>query len=258
MFAGKKIIAAALVLAGSMALSATALADTASSAYDQQIQTKVAAQLEKKSEFKDIHFSVEDGIVTLAGFTDSLQHKLDAAKKARKQEHVAGVRDLVEVSGPAVSDNALRDQLAKKLAYDHVGVGYTNVFNLLTVDVQNGVATVGGQVRTPADKDSALSEVIGAKGVKGVVDRVRVAPTSFYDDELRIRVARAIYRDPVLSRYAMDPQAPIRIVVDGGHVGLYGVVNSESDRTIAGMRANQVFGAFSVENHLVTEKGVAR
>jgi osmotically-inducible protein OsmY len=62
---------------------------------------------------------------------------------------------------------------------------------------------------------------------------------------------RAIYGDPVLSRYAMDPQAPIRIIVDRGHVTLYGVVDNALDKQVAGMRANQVFGAFSVDNELV-------
>ena len=70
MFTGKKITAAALAMAGSMLLGTAALAVTASAAYDQQIQAKVAAQLEKKSEFKDVRSSVEDGIVTLNGTTD--------------------------------------------------------------------------------------------------------------------------------------------------------------------------------------------
>ena len=166
------------------------------------------------------------------------------------------MRDQVEVAGPQVSDAALTKTLATRLAYDRVNQG--NVFNLLTVSVANGVATVGGEVRSPADKASALDEVIGTKGVRGVVDRVSVAPNSTYDDALRIRIARAIYRDPVLSRYALDPQAPIRIVVNGGRVGLYGVVDSELDRTVAGMRAAQVFGSFGVENHLVTTKGVSQ
>jgi osmotically-inducible protein OsmY len=256
MFTGKKIKLAAVMLVGSMLLGTAAMADTASAAYDGAIQAKVTAQLEKKSEFKDIRASVEDGIVTLSGTTDTLQHKLDAEKKARKQEHVAGVRDLVEVAGPLVSDAELHDRLAKKLAYDRVGYGNGNLFNLLTVKVENGVATIGGEVRTPWDKKSALAEAINTQGVKGVVDRISVAPASIYDDELRIRIARAIYRDPVLSRYALDPQAPIRIVVNGGHVGLYGVVNNELERTVAGIRASSVFGAFSVENHLVTESAV--
>jgi hyperosmotically inducible protein len=244
---------AALLLAASMALSGMALADIAR---DAEIQAKLAAQLEKKSEFKDIQPSVADGIVTLQGTVDSYKHKLDAEKKARKQDNVAGVRDLVTVAGPEVSDAALRDKLAKKLAYDRVGFG--NVFNLLTVDVANGVVTIGGEVRNPVDRESAISEVVNTPGVKGVVEHIKVAPASFFDDELRIRVARAIYRDPSLSRYGMDPQAPIRIVVDNGHVGLYGVVSSEFDRIVAGIRANEVAGSFSVENHLLTSKDAVR
>ena len=54
----------------------------------------------------------------------------------------------------------------------------------------------------------------------------------------------------MLSRYAIDPAKPIRIVVDGGHVTLYGAVLSEADKNIAGIRAGQVFGVFSVKNDL--------
>jgi len=244
------------LLAGAMALSTTAFADTASARYDAQIQTDVTRQLQKKSEFKDIRSSVEDGIVTLQGTVDTYKHKLDAEKRARKANHAAGVRDLVQVEGKAVSDAQLGEQLAKKLRYD--GFDYERAFNVLTLDVNNGVVTLGGEVRSPWNKDSAIAEVANTPGVKDVVDKIKVAPTSIYDDELRIRTARAIYRDPALLKYAMDPQAPIRIIVDNGHVGLYGVVDSKMDRTIAEMRARQVFGAFSVDNHLVTTQEIAR
>jgi hyperosmotically inducible periplasmic protein len=43
---------------------------------------------------------------------------------------------------------------------------------------------------------------------------------------------------------------PIRIVVDNGHVTLYGTVQSQMDKSIAGLRASGVFGAFSVDNKL--------
>jgi len=244
---------AALFLAAAMALGGLALADTSR---DAEIQARLAAQLEKKSEFKDVTATTQDGIVTLQGTVDSYQHKLDAEKKARKQEHVAGVRDLVTVAGPEVPDAALRAKLAKKLAYDRVGYG--NVFNYLTVEVSNGVATLGGEVREPVDRASAIAEVVNTAGVKDVVEHIRVAPVSFLDDNLRLRTARAIYGYPALSRYGMDPQAPIRIVVDRGHVALYGVVMNDFDRTMAGIRANEVAGSFSVENHLLTEKNVNR
>ena len=52
----------------------------------------------------------------------------------------------------------------------------------------------------------------------------------------------------------MDPARPIRIIVDNGHVTLYGEVNSAMDKQVAGIRAGQLFGAFSVDNKLVVAK----
>jgi osmotically-inducible protein OsmY len=62
---------------------------------------------------------------------------------------------------------------------------------------------------------------------------------------------RAIYRYPALQRYAIDPAKPIRIVVDNGHVTLYGVVDTPLDRQVAGNQANSVPGIFSVDNQLI-------
>ncbi len=90
-------------------------------------------------------------------------------------------------------------------------------------------------------------------GVKDVIDNVSVEPVSQFDDNLRLRAERVIYRDSVLSKYAMDPARPIRIIVANGHVTLYGSVDSQMDKEVAGIRANQVFGAFSVDNKLQVE-----
>jgi hyperosmotically inducible protein len=242
---------AALLLAATMAVGPLALADNGR---DAELQAKLAAQLQKKSEFKNVQPSVADGVVTLQGSVDSYKHKLDAEKQARKESH--RVNDQLTVAGPQVPDAELRTMLAKKLAYDRVGYG--NVWNVLTVDVSNGIATVGGEVRNPVDRDSAIAVVVNTPGVKGVVNNVKVAPTSFFDDDLRVRTARAIYGDSVLGRYGSDPQAPIRIVVNNGHVALYGAVMNDFDRQLAGLRANEVAGAFSVENHLQTEKSLSR
>jgi hyperosmotically inducible protein len=57
-----------------------------------------------------------------------------------------------------------------------------------------------------------------------------------------------------LSKYAIDPARPIRIIVANGHVTLYGSVDNTMDKTVAGLRAGQILGAFSVENKLVVEK----
>jgi hyperosmotically inducible periplasmic protein len=237
------------------AFAVSAGASTASTAYDANIRSAVAQKLASKPELRGVQAAVEDGIVTLTGSVASCPDKMQAAKKA-KIDHVAGVRNLVEVSAPATSDAELEAKVSKSLAYDRADWG--NVFNVLTIGVKDGVVTVGGEARTPTDKDSALAVVGHTKGVRDVIDQVKVAPLSGYDDSLRLRLARAIYRDPVLSRYAMDPQAPIRILVDNGHVGLYGVVDSQMDKTMAFMRASGAFGAFSVENHLQVAGDTAR
>jgi hyperosmotically inducible protein len=116
--------------------------------------------------------------------------------------------------------------------------------------VKDGVVMVEGQDRTGVGRDEALADIANMPGVKDVVDNVTIAPTSIFDDGLRLRAARAIYRDSALSKYAIDPAHPIRIIVSNGHVTLYGSVDNAMDKNIAGIRANQVFGAFTVDNKL--------
>ena len=249
-------LAGGLVLAAALLPGALA-ANVAASRYDAAIESQVKNTLSKKPAFHNVEATTEDGIVTLSGTTELYQQKLDAAKKIRHAEHVAGVRNLIEVSGAQVSDDELRQKLARKLAYDRVGYA-DNVFSALTLDVKNGVASVGGEVYQDLDRTSALDLVARTPGVKDVVDNVKVLPTSIFDNDVRLRTARAIYRDPMLSRYAMVPAAPIRIVVDHGHVTLYGAVDSQLDKQLAGVRANQVFGVFSVDNQLTVPNQVAR
>jgi len=226
-------------------------AQTGAARYDGSIQSKVTEKLASKKEFRDVHTTVEDGIVTLTGSVDVYQQKLDAAKRIRKLANVQGVRNLIAVAGKDVPDAQLAAQLDRKLYYDRMG--YDNLFNYVTASVQNGVAVVSGDVRTDHDRDSALALVNNMPGVKDVVNDIRVAPASIFDDQIRIKAARVIYRDPVLSRYAIDPAYPIRIVVDNGKLSLFGTVATQMDKNVAGIRANQVFGAFSVQNYLQVE-----
>jgi hyperosmotically inducible periplasmic protein len=253
-FAAKKSF---LKTAGSLLavglLSATLFAQPAASTrYDNQIQTAVTHKLAAKRHFSDVKSTVEDGIVTLTGTVDLYQRKLDAAKLARKTASVQGVRNLITVAGPNVPDEQLDQKLVKKLRY--VRVGYDNTFDYFALGVKDGVVTVEGADRTGVGRDEALADIANMPGVKDVVSNISVEPTSIFDDGIRLRTARAIYRDPVLSKYAIDPQRSIRIIVANGHVTLYGSVDSAMDKQIAGMRANQVFGAFSVDNKLVVEK----
>src|ERR1700686_4966427 len=234
-------------------LSAAMMAETsAASRYDDQIQTTVTQKLAAKRQLSNVKASVADGIVTLTGTVDLYQGKLDAAKLARKAGHAQGVRNLVSVAGPNVPDAQLEQKLAKKLRY--VRVGYDITFDYFALGVKDGVVTVEGQDLTGVGRDEALADIYNIPGVKDVIANISLEPVSPFDDELRILTARAIYRDPVLGKYAIDPAHPIRIIVDNGHVTLYGSVMNAMDKQIAGMKAGQVFGAFTVDNKLVIEK----
>jgi osmotically-inducible protein OsmY len=240
----------AVIMALFVLLSMTAMASTGR--YDQQIQQTVSHKLHDAKQLQSVNSSVEDGIVTLTGTVSLYQDKLDAAKKTKRLANVTGVRNDIAVAGETVPDAQLQQKLAKKLAYDRVGY-YDNAFNYLALSVKDGVATINGDTLNDVAKDSALDIVARTPGVKDVVNEVTVLPVSLFDDSIRVQTARAIYRDSVLGRYATDPVHPIRIVVDNGHVTLYGTVESAMDKTIAGMRANAVPGAFSVENKLVVD-----
>jgi hyperosmotically inducible periplasmic protein len=233
-------------------LSIGVVAQTTSARYDSDIQARVTQQLTKKQDFRNLQASTEDGIVTLSGSVDLYQQKLDAAKKVRKLDKVQGVRNLIAVSSSA-PDAELEAKLERKLHYDRIG--YDNQFNFIEVSVKNGTATLTGETRTDVGRDSALALAHYMPGVKDVVDNIKVSPVSGFDDRIRISAVRAIYRDPVLGRYASDPARPIRIVVDNGKLSLYGTVATAMDKQIAGIRANQVFGVFSVQNNLEVVKG---
>ena len=230
-------------------LSVGLAAQTSSAArYDADIQARAVQQLASKAQFHNVGVSVEDGIATLTGSVDLYQQKLDAAQKVRKIQHVDGVRNLIAVQGKNVPDGELIAQLDRKLYYDRIG--YDNQFNFVTASVKDGVATLSGEARTDVDRDSALALANYMPGVKEVVNDIRVAPVSSFDDDIRIRAMQAIYADTQLGRYASDPALPIRIVVNNGNLSLYGTVENTMDKNIAGIKANQVFGVFRVQNNL--------
>jgi hyperosmotically inducible periplasmic protein len=240
----------AVTLASILLLGLTAMAATGG--YDAQIQREASQKMLSNKHLQGVYANVEDGIVTLTGSVTLYQEKLDAAKKVKKLSHVSAVRNEITVAGAEVSDGELQNKLAKKLAYDRVGYG-DNMFNYVAVSVNNGVVTLAGNAVWDVPKDTALALVAQMPGVKDVVDQIKVLPVSNFDDSIRRRTALAIYRDSVLGRYASDPAKPIRIVVDNGHITLYGTVESAMDKDIAGVRASSVPGAFSVENKLVVD-----
>lgn len=156
----------------------------------------------------------------------------------------------------AVASERGTERLDKQVKHELNMLPYVNAFDYLTftVDADNNV-TLSGEVTNPVLKSDAGNVVKRIEGVERVNNQIQVLPVSFMDDGLRRRLFRTIYGYPTLQKYALGVQKPIRIIVDRGHVTLMGVVDSEMDKNIAGLRANGVPGIFSVDNQLKVVKG---
>ena len=158
---------------------------------------------------------------------------------------------------------------------------YYSVFDFLAFSYDRGTVVVGGYAYALGLKKDAERAIKRASGVDTVVNKIEELPPNQSDDEIRWATYYKIYRDPFLSRYApgggllwghrhayggpfspyggafpgMEPAGdyPIHIIVKNGRVMLLGVVDNESDKTVAGLRAREVPGTFDVENQLVVE-----
>jgi hyperosmotically inducible periplasmic protein len=220
---------------------------SAQPAGDSSTSGVAAARLNKK-QFQNVTVSVSNGVATLTGTVNLFEDKSDAGRRVLKARGVTSVDNRIQVAGANVPDSQLQAKLGDKLTYDRVGYG--NVFDAITLQVSDGVATLGGFALDPVSKDSALTLAATMPGVKNVVDQVQVDPPSPMDNRIRFEVARAVYGYPSLNRYAIDPAAPIRIAVQNGNVELYGLVDNTADKNVAYLRANSVPGVFSVKNYL--------
>jgi hyperosmotically inducible periplasmic protein len=232
--------------------SASPPAQTATSAAPDQNDFQIGvvlAQEFNKDRFKNVHFDVKDGVVTLKGSVALYADKEAAEKKAFHAKKALAIRNEISVTGAQLSDKELQENLVKKLEYDRIGYG-TTAFNAISVSVRDGIVTLGGHAYGPVDKSSALGVASNTPGVVDVIDDIEVDPVSGMDDRIRLDVARRVYGHPALSRYAIDPGKPIRISVQSGKVTLYGVVESQSDRDIAYLQANGAPGVFKVTNEL--------
>jgi hyperosmotically inducible protein len=133
------------------------------------------------------------------------------------------------------------------------------IWDNITYRVQNGEVELNGEVSQPYKKED-LNRIVGRiPGVVSVTNNLKVLPLSPNDDRLRIQIARAIFRDPVLSRYSLEPVPSIHIIVDNGRVSLEGVVSTATEKNIAGIRASAAglsFGA--ITNNLVVENAKTR
>jgi hyperosmotically inducible protein len=140
--------------------------------------------------------------------------------------------------------------IAKEVRHELLMLPYYSIFDDLEFSVNGDTVTLLGSVVNPTLKKDAENAVKHIEGVHQVNNQIKVLPPSPEDDRIRLQVARAIYNQDSLYRYFQGAIPSIHIIVENGHVTLKGVVDNQSDDTLAKMAANQVPGVFSVNDDL--------
>jgi hyperosmotically inducible protein len=153
----------------------------------------------------------------------------------------------------AVQRGGGQDRVMREVRHELVMLPYYGVFDNLAYRVDGSTVTLLGQVTRPTLKSDAEKAVKGIEGVDRVNNQLQVLPLSPMDDQIRRAEYRAIYGQTGLDRYALQAIPPIHIIVNNGHVTLEGVVANQTDKDLAGVRANGVSGVFSVTNNLRVE-----
>ncbi len=131
---------------------------------------------------------------------------------------------------------------------------YGSAFDNIEFILQGRTVILQGQVVRSSLKPDAERAVKKVEGVEKVVNNIEVLPPGPLDDRVRREVYNAIYNYGPFFQYAQNPNKPILIIVKAARVTLQGVVNTEADKNLAGLRANQVPGVLSVTNNLRVAK----
>lgn len=140
---------------------------------------------------------------------------------------------------------------AEQIRLELIKVPNFGVFDNLAFNLEGpGTVVLTGQVISPVVKSGAEIAILRLPGIKKVENNIEVLPLSRMDDEIRLKTYYAVYSNNGFEKYATMALAPIRIIVENGHVTLEGVVANQLDKNMAVLSANMVSGVFSVTDNL--------
>jgi hyperosmotically inducible protein len=157
----------------------------------------------------------------------------------------------VLAAAPAFADDG-RLQMFRQVEKQVLQYPHFTIFDSVNAEIDEGVVRLTGKVTMPYKRTDIERRVQKLTGVVKVDNRIEVLPVSQFDDNLRLRIARAIYGNPAFHMYSFRVNPPIHVIVEHGRVTLEGVVLSNVDRVLARSIASN-FLAFEITNALKTE-----
>lgn len=228
---------------------------------DREMRDEIAGLLVHSIYLDDVMLDVrvKDATASLSGVVGSLQQRDHA-------QQLAEVRGVLNVDGSGISIDASKldpterkrrfasvsdDKIAaaakQLLASDPIVVHSSEG---IEANVKRGVVTLSGTTNSLVAKKKAerlASDVIGTRRVVNELE-VQRAAEQISDVDIIRDVQEAIRRSPYIER------REVRVHSQRAHVSLYGIVESELEKQIAGWLADNVPGVVHVSNRLAVEK----
>jgi hyperosmotically inducible protein len=169
---------------------------------------------------------------------------------------VCAIVALVSLPAGALAQDRRDVHLSDEVSRQVMRYAQFTIFDDVNAQIDNGVVTLTGKVTMPYKKHDIGKRIAAIDGVRELHNNIDVLPTSGFDDDLRYRIARAIYGNPSFWNYAAMANPPIHVIVENGRVTLTGVVSSNVERMLARSLATG-FGELSVTNQLRTDAEIA-
>lgn len=147
-----------------------------------------------------------------------------------------------------IRDEDVTNVVEREFLYDHATSP-----NDIDVSTQEGVVTLEGRVPNILAKERAVRIAETVKGVRSVVDLVKVEPPKHRsDDEIESDIERALFDDPATDSYEVS------VAVDERHATLTGKVDSWTEKRLCEQVAKGVKGVTGVTNSISVSYGEQR
>ena len=154
---------------------------------------------------------------------------------------------LIGISAHSQDTNLPTDKEISNAVEDELLSNSATPSYLIDVETNDGIVTLSGSVNNILAKDGAIQVARMVKGVRGVIDRIKVTAPAIPDDQLEKNIEQTLLNDPATAAYEVEPSS------ENGVVTLSGMVDSWQEKRLAEYVVKGVKGVSEVRNNLVAD-----